>query len=113
MAETELLMNESWSLEFGDRSLDVSVTSTHGRDTAVVAITETGGIGSVFDASPLGVECYLGTRGDGVSEAFARALVSVIGTQQILLTLALRELSPELVSALLSSVRDHTTVNRT
>ena len=108
MVRSDLLLNDRWSLEFCGRDLDLSITSTRGCECAVVAITETGGVGSVFDANPLGVECYLGSRGDGSSEALARALVGVIGTRQVLLTLAVRDLTPAIITALLASVRAHT-----
>ena len=108
MVTTALILNDHWDLDFSGRRLALSTSCTCGGESAIVAVTETGGIGSVFSANSEGVECYLGARGDGVHEAFARALVSVLGTQQLLLTLAIRDISPAIISALLASIREHT-----
>ena len=100
-------MNNAWSMEYKNRRVAFSVTKAHASTTSVVSISETGGIGSVFDANVNEVQCYLGSRGDGVPEAFARTLVDILGVQHVLLTLAVRDLNPQFISALLSSIRAH------
>ena len=72
---------------------------------AVVSICQASGFGSVLDASSGGVVRMVGARGDGIEEAFARALMSQIGTQRVILTLALRCSSPQMFRDLLLEIK--------
>ena len=92
-------------MDYNGRDLSISLTKSMSGSTSIMAITETGGMGSVFDASSLGVECYLGSRGNGIQEAFARCLPVILSSQHLLLTLALREIDDDVVKALISSIR--------
>jgi hypothetical protein len=107
MSSSDLVVNDTWSFDYDQRKIALTVSRTSRSQTSIVAITETGGIGSIFDASVNETECYLGTRGDGLSEAFARALISILGTQHVLLTLAVRNIDQRICNALLETVRDH------
>lgn len=108
MATSNLLLNHTWALRYEDREIPISVSMTRNGMSSIVAVSETGGIGSVFDVNKNGVECYLGSRGDGVPEAFARSLTDILNVQTVLLTLAVTSLDADLAKTLLSSIRSHT-----
>ena len=105
MSTKVAMINSLWNVDYHGRDLSISMTKCRSNSTSIIAITETGGIGSVFDASSLGVECYLGHRGNGIPEAFARSLPNVLHSEHVLLTLALREIDSKVVQALLESIR--------
>jgi hypothetical protein len=105
MSTNVAMLNTVWNVDHLGRDLSISMTKCRSNSTSIIAITETGGIGSVFDANSLGVDCYLGSRGNGIPEAFARSLPTVLKSEHVLLTLALREIDSEVVQALIGSIR--------
>lgn len=82
----------------------ISITSSGASGLYVVAITQTSGVGAVFDATDSGVECYMGIRGDGMEEAFARSLLQQLGCDRVLLTLSLRSVTRAVLKDLLLRV---------
>ncbi len=88
----------------GGHETSFSLSLDSRRTTAILGITETGGIGSVFDADESGVECFLGVRGEGLEEAFCRTLLGQLNCRRILVTLAVSKVSPELLRGLMSEI---------
>jgi len=94
---------ENWSHKIRGNTTEFSVSKT--RTIAIVGITQARGFGSIFDASSDGVICLVGVRRDGLEEAFARSLTSVLGSERVILTLALRDSGPETFKDLLVELK--------
>ena len=100
------LLNKVWNTKVAEKDTSISLTLSSNSKIAVVAINQAHGIGSVFDATEFGVECYLGSRGSGVEEALARALIPITGCTRVLLTLAVYERDSATVRQLLDEIKE-------
>ena len=94
---------ENWSAQICGHSTSFAVTRAG--KISIVAITQVKGFGSVFDASSAGVACLVGARRDGMEEAFTRALTSALGSDRVILTLALRDYSPQVFKEMLQEIK--------
>jgi hypothetical protein len=104
MQTTSTITNKVWAVNICGTETSISLTVSQSKSIAMVAITQVGGIGSIFDATESGVECYMGIRGDGIEEAFSRGLLGRLGCQRVIVTLALKSSAPEILKALLSEL---------
>ena len=89
-----------------DSDTTLSVTIMENRSICVVAVCQSKGIGSVFEASEGGVQCLLGTRGTGTHEAFARSLLELCGCKQVILTISCAALTPVMAKVLLGAIKE-------
>ena len=96
---------KNWSAKLGDFTTNLSISMAKDNSIAVVAVNQARGIGSVFDASPDGVECLVGTHHDGLEEGAARAILQILGVHRVILTMALKDHSIRSVKEVLEEVR--------
>lgn len=101
------LTTEQWQTDIMGTPTSVSVSLSANKRTAIVAISQEPGFGSILDASEEGVRCLLGARRDGLEDACALSLVKYLGCQRVLLTIAMRNITQSSVRALLVSVSEH------
>jgi len=99
--------NQAWIATIDDRPVSVSVSSLGGGKIAIIGISASSGIGSIFEATDLGVECHLGVRGDGLQEALAKSLLRITGCPRVILALAFPNLSSQSVQSLVHDLKNH------
>lgn len=98
------LLNKVWVKNVAGCDTSFSLSLDTKRNVAIVAITQTGGIGSVFDADESGVECFMGIRGDGLEEAFCRSLLYQLRCHRLLLTMAVRSITSASLKELMGEI---------
>jgi hypothetical protein len=99
------LSNESWTCNWDGKPISLSVTLANSNQIGVIAVCASAGIGSIYDATEMGVECHLGSRGDGISEAFAKSLLRITGCKRVILSLAIPNISSKMVKSILDDIK--------
>ena len=102
--------NQAWVCNAGGNPVSISITISDNHRIALVAVCGSSGVGSIFDATELGVQCHLGLRGDGIAEAFAKSLISLTGCQRVILTISIRDLSPKIAHSIIDEIKSHLTL---
>jgi hypothetical protein len=102
--------NKSWIYYSDGNSISISVTVSDNHRIALVAVCGSSGLGSIFDATDLGVQCHLGLRGDGIAEAFAKSLMTITRCQRVILTISIRDLSSKVAHSILDEIKSHVTL---
>lgn len=101
---------QQWATECSSTPTLFSVTISSDSSVAIVAVNQAKGIGAVIEASEDTAHKLLGGGGEGLEEAFARALVSITKCRKVVLTIALRECSQIVLKELLSEIRSRIVV---
>ena len=102
---TSSLKTSKWNTRMNGADTQILISVTRNNEIAIVAINQTRGIGSVYDATPDGVECLVGMHHDGLEEALARAITQILSVKRTILTLALRDYSATCVKQILGEIR--------
>ena len=97
--------NDLWTVTLTDKPVSISLTRVFDKSVCVVAVCQSKGIGSVLDASESAVSFLLGSKGDGVHEAFARSILQITGSKRVIATISVSDLTPLMVKELLSDIR--------
>lgn len=100
----ENIVNTNWTVELSGALTSFSVSKVFDNSSCLVAVCQSKGIGSFLVANENGVRCLIGSREDGLQEAFARSLVDSLGTKQVVLTMSVSSISPGLVKELLTEI---------
>ena len=93
-----------WESSIQGVQTNFSASISRDRSVAVFAVSQAKGIGSVFHASSDESQCLLGNQTDNLESAFALALVKHFGLEKVILNVALRAISTQIIKELLAEV---------
>jgi hypothetical protein len=102
------ISTKQWVADVAGRSTQFAASNTGGNGVVILAITQVKGPGSVFELSAGGnVQCLLGLRGSGTEEALTIAVGKLLKCRQIVLTLAIPNITTEAVHSILACVKSN------